>query len=110
MAYLTAQDEARASAEEHYSELLHVAATHTQKEVRFEALGMIALLNHADAEETLLARFGAEAEPSNAEWARVLLYRLSTAKVVRASGQMSEQKISAYRASVRRQGAEALFR
>lgn len=108
-AYLQAQDEALHIAAAQYEQLQVEARERDDQGLRREALGLIALLSRADAEELLLDSAQNDPEPEVAEFAKALLYQLSVARNVRAAGHMSDEQFEVYQARRRRLAAEARF-
>lgn len=105
--YLRAQDDALPMAASQYELLIEEAREQDDPALRAEALGLIALLEQADAETLLLASAREDPEPAVAEHAQALLYRLGVARNVRRSGHLSPARFADYQAKVRRLGAEA---
>ncbi|PPE73330.1 hypothetical protein C3942_13750 [Solimonas fluminis] len=105
--YLRAQDEALPMAAAQYDLLIEEAREQDDPALRAEALGLIALLERADAETLLLASAREDPEPEVAEHAQALLYRLGVGRNVRRSGHLSGARFADYQAKARRLGAEA---
>jgi hypothetical protein len=108
-AYLEAQDRALSTAAAHYEELVSVARTNAARELRFEAVGLICLLNRPDAKDVLLSISKTDKDASVNEFAKALLYRLIVAETTKASGKVTSEQFVTYQTNVRRMGAEALF-
>lgn len=109
-AYLKAQDEALALAARQYGELAAEAQDNPDPALRIEALELVALLEQPDADDLLLACIHGDTEVRVAEHAKTLLYRLTVARNVRASGQISESALADHQARSRRRSAEARYR
>ena len=108
-AYLQAQDEALHIAAAQYEQLQVEAREREDPGLRREALGLVALLSRDDAESLLLDSVQNDPEPEIVEFAKALLYRLTVARNVRATGHMSDEQFEAYQARLRRLAAEARF-
>jgi hypothetical protein len=108
-AYLQAQDEALPLAAAQYELLQAEACEQDDPALRMEALGLVALLAQADAEDWLLDRALDEPGAEAAEHARALLYQLTVSRNLRRSGHMPEEQLAAYQEKLRRLAAEARF-
>jgi len=109
-AYLRAQDEALLPAARQFGELAAEAQDNPDPALRIEALELVALLDHADTDDLLLACIHGDTESRVAEHAKGLLYRLTVARNIREAGQMSESALADHQARARRRSAEARYR
>ena len=108
--YISSQDAAIDIAHCHYSELQQIAVEHEDQRVRKEAMTLVELLAQSDAEEFLSQRARLELDKTVSDHAKVLLFRLITAKNLLDSKSLTLDQYEAYRLQVRVDSARLIFR
>jgi len=107
--YLHAQGLALSLADDSFLELSSMALESPSDEIKFEGLSVLSLLESSEAETVIRKSFETDSDGRIAEFAKAMLFRLATFKTVRDGGHMPREEYVAYRDSVRRMSAQALF-